>query len=248
MKCVNCGADFQSADLKCPYCGAQNVIGEEWKKERSWHEKRYQQILAELKSNGFEYVANRILNKALVILGIIFVLLSFICVLPSVIEDLSLQVNKVIHKTAIEKEMKAYHETGQWDKLLKIVDEYDMYGAENYVYTQAAIMQNEYQNYLMKKMTFLDMSEEEKQRDSYYLNYAIRYSYKVYWVDCGIYSELDSQNIKKHELFSEEIVSFWKVTLGMTEEELQYFMENEHIKNKEFDDLVLKIKERKAWQ
>lgn len=248
MKCENCGADFQTADLMCPYCGSQNVIGYEWKKERNWYEKRYQKLLAELKAYGLPYVANRIMNRALVILGIVFAVLILVYTVPAIVSDVSLQMNKAIHKGSIEKQMKEYHESGQWDELLKVVDKYDVYSSETYVYTQAAIMQRHYQEYLMNKMAFLDMSEEEKQEDSYYLEYAIRNSREVYWVDCGIYSDLAKENEKQHKIFQEEIRSFWKVTLGLTEEEIQCFSEEEYISYEEMDEFILQIKERKAWQ
>lgn len=248
MKCVNCGADFSTADLKCPYCGTQNEIGEAWKKERNWYEKQYQKMLAELKAYGVPYVANRIMNKALVIMGIVFVILILIYAVPAIVSDVSLLAKRTLHKSTIEKEMKEYHQSGQWDELLKVVDEYDMYSSETYAYTQAAILQRHYQDYLMNKMAFLDMTEEEKQEDSYYLEYAIRDSRDVYWVDCGIYSDLDPQNVKQHKLFQEEIVTFWEVTLGLTEDEIRYFTEEDYISYDEMDALILKIKERKAWQ
>ena len=248
MKCENCGADFKTADLKCPYCGTQNIIGEEWKKERNWYEKQYQKVLAELKAYGFPYVANRIMNKALIILGIVFAVLILVYAVPAIVSDTSLVVKKTLYKGTIEKQMKEYHESGQWDELLKVVDEYDMYSTETYAYTQAAIMQRHYQEYLMNKMAFLDMTEEEKQEDSYYLEYAIRNSREVYWVNCGIYSELDPKNAQQHVLYQEEIIAFWKVTLGLTEDEVRYFSEEEYISYEEMDALTLKIKERKAWQ
>ena len=45
-----------------------------------------------------------------------------------------------------------------------------------------------------------------------------------------------------------KIVAFWKVTVGLTEDEIRYFSEEEYISYEEMDALILKIKERKAWQ
>lgn len=33
MKCKNCGAHYQTEELKCPYCGTENMTGQEWKEE-----------------------------------------------------------------------------------------------------------------------------------------------------------------------------------------------------------------------
>lgn len=248
MKCINCGANFQTADLKCPYCGTQNSIGEEWQKERKWHENRYQRILEELKEYGPAYVVNRIINKALIIAIVIFIVLTLVYLLPAFIQDISLLAKRTFLGYSINKQMEEYHESGQWDKLLDIVDEYDLFSTDSYTYTQAAILQRHYEDYLMHKMGFLDLSEEEKQEDDYYLEYAIRDSREVYFVSCGIYSEIDEENLPQIEKYRQEIHAFWKVTLGLTDEEIQYFTEEESISYEEMDEFVIKIKERKAWQ
>lgn len=35
MKCKNCGANYKTRELKCPYCNTENFIGKIWQAERS---------------------------------------------------------------------------------------------------------------------------------------------------------------------------------------------------------------------
>lgn len=248
MKCNNCGADFQTADLKCPYCGTQNIIGEEWQKERNWYKNQYEKILEDVKCNGPMYVANTLLNKALIILLICMIVITLIYLLPSIWHDVSMAGQKAILGTSIKKQLEEYHEAGDWENVRILMDQYEMYGSDNYTYTQAAIMQRNYNEYLRHKMMFMDLSEEEKLEDDYHLKYSIRESMNVYFVNCGIYSDLDPENAAQHKVFQEEIMSYWRNMLGMTEEEINDILENDYISYSEIDELVIKIKERKAWQ
>ena len=41
MKCKNCGAQYKTRELKCPYCNTENIIGKIWQSERSQAEMEY---------------------------------------------------------------------------------------------------------------------------------------------------------------------------------------------------------------
>lgn len=248
MKCNNCGADFQTADLKCPYCGTVNEIGEDWQKERAHYKNQYERILQELKIYGPMYVANKIVNKALVIFVIATVVLTLVYALPAIFEEASLGVKKALAGDRIEKQMAEYHKAGQWDDLRIYMDEYDMYSSDHYVYTQAAILQRYYNDYQMYKMKFMDLSEEEKQEDDYYLEQSIDDALEVYFVNCGSYRELQPENEAKLAEFQAEIEEYFRYMLGITEEEFAHILEEEYIYSDEMEDLIAKIKERKAWQ
>lgn len=248
MKCVNCGADFQTSDLKCPYCGTQNLIGEEWKKERNFHENRYQRILKELKEYGPFYVINKILNISLMIAVAIFVVLTCIYATPSIVKEGSIEIKKRLYKGQINKQLQEYHETGKWDKLLQVMDEYELYGEDNYTYSQAAIIYRNYQNYLIDKMIFLDFTEEEKEEDDYHLEFAIKNSIKAFDIDSTTYEEIDPENESQLKRYQDEIRCFWENTLGFTEDEIRSLETEEYLSYEELDELVLKAKERKAWK
>lgn len=248
MVCKNCGANFQTADLKCPYCGTENSIGYEWQEERNRYENLYENISKNVKENGPMYVATNIINRAVKILLIISVALTILCLIPSVGESLGMGMKHMIGGVSVKNQLKEYHETGQWHELLMLVEEYSLFGKDNYVYSQAAIMQRNYEEYMLNKLEFLELSEEEKIEDDYCLERSIKASMDVYFVKCGIYSELEDENVKQHEKYKQEIEIYWRAMLGMTEEEVSYLTENKYLSSDEMDEMINKIKERKAWQ
>lgn len=76
MKCTNCGSDFASDQLKCPYCGTVNEHALKLAKELQTYDAAYEQKREELLENG----ANQVLRHLTVRLGIVFlaiVLFSF---------------------------------------------------------------------------------------------------------------------------------------------------------------------------
>ena len=76
MKCTNCGSDFASDQLRCPYCGTVNEAALKLAKELQTYDAAYEQKRDELLENGTSQVLKHLTIK----LGIVFlaiVLFSF---------------------------------------------------------------------------------------------------------------------------------------------------------------------------
>ncbi len=76
MKCTNCGSDFASDQLKCPYCGTVNEHALKLAKELQTYDAAYEQKREELLETG----TNQVLKHLTVRLGVVFlaiVLFSF---------------------------------------------------------------------------------------------------------------------------------------------------------------------------
>ncbi len=248
MKCNNCGANFQTEELRCPYCGSENIIGEEWERERASSKSLYERMKAEFYNHGIVYTINKLLNKTLIILTIAFIVLLFINIMPGIFEAGTLSLKKALFKDQIMGQMEEYHASGEWDKLERYMSEYDMFGEENYVYCQAAIMERDYQEYMCSFMQYIELSEEDQDRYDYYLERAIDSSRDLYRADCGIYDELQSENWTKHKEYQEGVMRFWKASLGLTEEEIQFLIEEDYLYMEDEERYVAIIKERKAWE
>ena len=69
MKCKNCGAQYKTREVKCPYCNTENLIGKIWQTERTQAELDYE---AEKKKLGkilrSSYMEDRLLTRAILIL------------------------------------------------------------------------------------------------------------------------------------------------------------------------------------
>ena len=66
-------------------------------------------------------------------------------------------------------------------------------------------------------------------------------------MDEGIYSELDSRNEAQYKEWCQEILAYWKGTLGMTDDEVALLAEDDWSKSAEIDALIGTVREREAW-
>ena len=74
MKCTNCGSDFASDQLKCPYCGTVNEHALKLAKELQTYDKEYEEQRNELLSTG----TNQVLKRVTLGLGCIFLVIVLI--------------------------------------------------------------------------------------------------------------------------------------------------------------------------
>lgn len=74
MKCINCGADFASDQLKCPYCGRVNKHALKLAKELQTYDKAYEEKRNELLETG----TGQVLKHLTFGIGIVF--LAIICI------------------------------------------------------------------------------------------------------------------------------------------------------------------------
>ncbi len=79
MKCINCGADFASDQLKCPYCGRVNEHALKLAKELQTYDEAYEEKRDELLETG----TGQVLKHLTFGMGIIFaviIVIAFGCV------------------------------------------------------------------------------------------------------------------------------------------------------------------------
>lgn len=74
MKCTNCGSDFASDQLKCPYCGTVNEHALKLAKELQGYDAEYEKKRDDLLKNGTTQVLKRITAG----LGITFLIITLL--------------------------------------------------------------------------------------------------------------------------------------------------------------------------
>lgn len=249
MKCNHCGANFKTTDLKCPYCGSFNVVAEELNQEKKWYEKIFFNAKEEFRQRGIWITLDKIVNRVLLIIGVLFIVILFVIWLLIMIEG---EVSESSYRISQEKHMETmeeYHDADEWYELYQYMNENNIPGEDFYTYQQAGLLANSYKEYMIHKMCFLDMSEQEKLEDDFYLEYALKNSYKVYTVDMGNYDELDPRNAEHFESYQNEIVCFWKYTLGLTDAEIEELVALDSCPHgEELNELLKEIKSRGAWE
>jgi hypothetical protein len=216
--------------------------------QRSQAELEYQKTVNARPINPF--VINRVLNRLL----LITVVLSFVVALISA-GSYFLRDRETTAPGLLEDEqayMEKLYDQRDFRKLEDYMTEHNLIGTQNYKYSQAIMMSYSYQDYIQDKLCFLEMSEEQKQQDSFYLRYAISNSYQVYRCDTGIYEELDPENELLYKEYYDEVQAFWKGILGLEQSEINayilYQVEDEFISVTNINVVESIAKARRAWR
>ena len=244
MRCKNCGANYRTIELKCPYCGTPNRLGAIWAVERTDAEIEYEKKNQEIKKITNPYVWNRILNRILVILcG--FTVLFFVSVFGFFfIKDFVLNHRNVNSDIEV---LEQYYQDGDFASMNSYLRKYELNGRnEFYVYTQATLLFNDYQEFTNKRLSFLNESDDEKMEDDYYLEYSIKYGNDILRMKEGNYSQLDSKNEELYDSYCEEINAYFTYVLGMDEKDYE-LLNQDYINSSDMDQLITNIKERKTW-
>ena len=131
------------------------------------------------------------------------------------------------------------------------MDKYDLFFSEEtyYEYRQVVIMYRDYQSYLEQKYKLLCMTAAELDEDTHYfeLDMAVGNSASICRAEFGIYDEVHERNQALWKQYTDEIMVFWKATLGLTQEEIDWLLSEDNFYGK-FDDEQLKtIIDRRAW-
>lgn len=249
MKCKNCGAVYKTVELKCPYCNTENIVGRLWKVQKSEAEKEYVQKSIKTGLKFSPYIIDRVLTRANMIVIAMYVLF-FIGVVAyffmhQVLQDWSNKINK----DSIMGTLQEYYDNEEYAKLYEYINDkelYDGYLDDDYYYKymQAALLNKDYESHKSFMMEYLDLSDEKRKEDDFYLEYSIINSLDVYTLDCGVYSELVPENKELYEKYKKEIYAFWVGTLGMTEKDIEYITD-EYVDfyDDTFDEMVNRFKE-----
>ena len=247
MKCKNCGANYKTRELKCPYCNTENLIGKVWQSERSQAELDYEEERKKVaKSLLSPYMAERILNRAtLILIGLYivsFLVVVLVIALSFPVQDLIFKMNK----TEIEAQMEEYYSAGEYDLLDIYMDDNYVERKDYYTYNQITSQNFNYKSYMEHRLAFENMSKEEQLEDDYHLKYAIKGSIEVYNCECGDYSDVDPSNASVIESMQKEIMAYWIGELLLTEDEIQEILEADRVWNVDVEKFVEIVKERRC--
>lgn len=250
MKCKNCGANYRTRELKCPYCGTENVIGRIWLIEREEADRELVQAKRQGGARNVLYVADKVMNRILMVSTTLFVLLIAIAAIVFTAEAYLQKIYKKVNLSSrMEQTMQEYYENWEFTKLYDYMDKYDLFSQEYYAYSQVCFMQFDYDMYKNDILTFLCVPDDEKEERRFLLENAIKFAARTYNVDAGIYSEQAEENEKIYAYFRQEMEAFWYGMLGMTEEEVAMILDEDFsFYGAEYTALVDEILERRAWE
>lgn len=226
MKCKNCGGQYKTRELMCPYCSTENLLGKMWSFQRSEAELSYEEERKKVgKYMVSPYMINRILNRCLLVLGLLYVLLFLGVVLASGGESVYKYLKFWLNREKIESRMEQYYEEEEWALLDSYMEQNAVDGTKYYTYMQAVLLNCYYQEYMENRLLYESLSGDERENKAYYLEYAIKEAARVYYLDCGLYSEPDERNLSLYENYRQEILAYLIEELELTNEEIKQVKE-----------------------
>lgn len=246
MRCKNCGANYKTRELKCPYCNTENIVGKLWQSERTQAELDYEKEKGKVGKIIFSpYMYDRLISRAmyvLIILHIVSMAAVFLVALGSYAwQELRFRLNK----TEIESQMDEYYTAGEYEKLDAYMEEYEAISGYK-TYSTATAMNWRYNEYVEYRLKFEQLTEEEKLKDDFYLEYAINYSAQAYNYKCDIYGKYD-KNAELKADYQNEIMAYWLGELELTENEITMLTSEEKYSYYEESRLIAQnVKDRRA--
>ncbi len=217
MKCVNCGANFSARDLYCPYCGTENLRGRRWQRQRAEAARDYHEARSEELPLLRRRLANKVLNRALLIEGVLFALLIVGVFLAFFLGDAADRLQTTLHRDRVETELAQLYEEGRYGELHLRLDETGLFGQEHYEYSQMALLHYDYEDFVLARMEFLTQREAPEE---YTMERLIGSMHEVLSPYIPAYPELTERNARQLEEYQREVTAFAAAMLGMEEAEL----------------------------
>ena len=250
MKCKNCNGQYKTRELKCPYCGTENLIGRLWLIERNEIEQQYEDAKEEIKRKTVPYVMDRVLNRILIVFSLVFVLVNILIILINVgyfaVMELNLNINKEKHV----QQMEAYFGDENYTDLYLYMKKNNLFQEDHYVYAQAAMLHSSFQKFLISKQEMIQMLEEKEYDENDYWEYDIESILKeandLFLLKNCFHRQKISENEELYEICTQDAIAFLMGSLELTEEEVQLVMEEDFSFNGKKEELAETIIERKV--
>ncbi len=221
MKCKNCGANYSSAELRCPYCGTRNEKGLRWKLHREQAQTEYARTEAAVKEKLPLMVANRVAN---VLLAVCAAVLAGSLLLGLVYFGVVDPLHRWASRSSWETEMQTLFEAGELGRLNAFMDEHGLSGTEYYAYTQAAILNFDYENMMEARASLMQAYEQGEEQDAwdmyYYISRILNSASSILSLDIPAYPELAPENEALYGDYCREAEALCRGLLGLTEEEV----------------------------
>ncbi len=232
MRCKNCGANYRTAELRCPYCETENLVGKFWLVRRTETIKNLERDMKAAKQRYVPYVASKLLSKMIFIVLVAIIVLAFVD-------------SKSGESLLSSKDyMKRLHDAGKYYDLYRYMDKKDNFTSAPEYLTQSSLMAMEYNNFLTYRMSYLPDDANNWEAD--YVSMVMSKAMHIYTHEIGTYNKEHPENAKQYELYNTRILAFWKGTMMCDDSEVAWLADPEsQWHSAELKQLCDKIKARR---
>lgn len=223
MKCKNCGSNYPTRELRCPYCGTENKKGVLWAMRREQAEADYRAAEAEVRRKLPIEIADGVANRLLAVTGGLLALFLAVTLLLAVFSGGFRQLSNKLHREALEAQMAALFAEERFGELNALMDEKELSGQDYYAYTQICLLHFDFDHMLQARADFLQAVDSGEMLDDWHMRYFIarmvNRASSILTLDIPAYPELAPENRAVYQRYCAEAEALCRALLGMTEEE-----------------------------
>ena len=222
MICKKCGYDYPAKELKCPYCGEPNPLGEKWRNEENLARKEALLAKAKIIHSMPLYVADKVMNVILLVVVAVTAITILVLAIGVGLEDIHItcQRNRASVQEA-EELLAAEDYTGLYDYL----HSYEVYGQEEFEkYTERVRLYDDDQAFmrdLFRIQEVLDWPAGQQMHPNW-VKYVLLDGKDILEMETDFsYRGLEyEENKEYYDDMKQDVAAALLGTLEMTEEEL----------------------------
>lgn len=235
MKCKNCAASYSIKELRCPYCGAINPKGWMQKQQRKQAQSDYQTASTKTVGPLRRQMVNRVLNRTLLVEGIVFVLLIAGVFLTFFLQDFFLNVKKSSQKDTMNAHMEELYTQERFLELRQYIDQNHLFSEVNDDYSQMALMYYHYDEFKQSRMTYF--CEQDELKEFHVKTLLWNMNKILQFKNVMVYSKLTERNKVLWDKYTEDAEIFATSVLGLNDAQMQ-ILTQERMSSDETDQLV----------
>lgn len=218
MKCKNCGANYSSRELFCPYCNTPNRVGQLREMQRERAQLDYDTAAEETVPQLRKKMCNRVFNRVLLIEAVLLVLYFAGVFLTFFVQDSWLQLKKKTHHAEMLTTMETMYAEQRFAELYFYMQENDLigYGNQEYrAYTEISFLDYDYRRFLEARMRFY---QEQDELQPYTVSNVLQ---AINGLLFQRETDLTEQNAALYAEYVREASVFARSVLGLTDQQLQ---------------------------
>ena len=230
----------------------QSLFRKLWKSDKTEAELRYD-MQSRVKGQVFNpFAMDRVFSRMLIV-GVAALVLTLIASLGFFIykdhsNNRELAEKREVHLAEIDQ----LYQEGRYGEIGSYIRQHgiklDPQDAELYKYVQAELLDYEYKYYLIWRMAFEQLTDEEKKTDERKtLNYTLQYAAALYRGRLGDFGEPVPENRAYYEDLREKVGNYLFGTLGMEEADLAEVAASDELTNEMIEALEKKVREKNGW-
>ena len=238
MECKYCGGSYRLRELRCPYCGAENLAGRMLLMRRTEAIRQMEAEQKAAKKRYVPYVASKLVSRLILLflLSIIILILIYTNHVPWIRRDAN---GKIFEPGAVK-----LYEAGDFYGLHEYMSAKDLYQEMPEYFSQSALLAYDYNEFITHRLNYL--ADDASQWDPTYVALVMRGAMDIYVHRVGVYSDKFPENEAQYDMYRKYILAFWKGTMLCTDEEVEWLADEESWGHSaELNDLCVKLKERR---